>query len=70
MLPSMNDGPVVEPLLDYADLATVARVAERTVRKWVAAGIGPSPVRIGRTVRFRASDVNAWLAEAVQQESA
>lgn len=38
-------------------------VCVRTLERWEKQGIGPAPVRVGpRLVRYRAAEVEAWLA--------
>ncbi|MBU2074827.1 MAG: helix-turn-helix domain-containing protein [Actinobacteria bacterium] len=55
------------PLLSIRDLAVLLAVSENTVRKWVAcgpdAGLVPKMLRINGQIRFRASDVETFLAE-------
>lgn len=41
-------------------------VSEATLRRWRATGQGPAFLRVGRQVRYRASDVDAWLQNACQ----
>ena len=55
-----------------ARLVTVREYAERfgisedTVRRWARKGIGPRPIKIGpRAVRYRETDINAYLEERV-----
>jgi predicted DNA-binding transcriptional regulator AlpA len=50
-------------LLTGAEFAAMARVTLRAVRQWAAKGIGPKPLRpVGsRLVRYRRSEVEAWL---------
>ena len=59
--------PEPAPDLDCAltadDVARLFKVGRRTVYEWSASGALPS-VRIGRTVRFRRSDIEALLAPA------
>ena len=49
-------------LLAVADLARLLKVSTRTIWTWHSAGRLPSPVKVGRIVRWRAADVDAWLA--------
>lgn len=35
--------------------------AQRTLERWQQAGDGPQFVRVGRAVRYRQSDLDAWL---------
>jgi predicted DNA-binding transcriptional regulator AlpA len=57
-------------------LLTPAEVAERvrrpiaTVRFWRAAGTGPKSANIGGRVLYRASDVEAWIAEQIKADNA
>jgi excisionase family DNA binding protein len=47
---------LIKPLLSTEEVATILRVSRRTVRLWSARGL-LTPVRIGRQLRFRQSDV-------------
>lgn len=52
-----------EILLTKRQVAAIAQVHTRTVERLVARGALPAPVRVGTyAVRWRASDVRAWLA--------
>jgi excisionase family DNA binding protein len=64
--PTADDRPTpaqaVEPLLLSArDLAALLRLGLRTVRTMDAAGKLPAPVRVGGSVRWRVSEIHAWL---------
>lgn len=54
-------------LLTVAEVAGRLRVHRSTLVRWADAGVGPTPVRLGRpglkstTVRFDADDVERWL---------
>lgn len=50
-----------EPWWPKKKLAEYFDVSERTVERWTAAGV-PCLRGRGRTVRYRPSDVEAWLA--------
>lgn len=43
------------------ELAESLAVSISTVRRWRQAGEGPHFVRIGKSVRYRLSDVEEWL---------
>lgn len=47
--------------LSTADLAEEFGVSQSTVRYWRAKGTGPAGVRVGRQVRYAASDVEEWI---------
>ncbi|MBA3859105.1 MAG: DNA-binding protein [Cyanobacteria bacterium PR.023] len=46
-----------------AEVAEFLNCEEVTVRTWRRTGKGPRFIRVGRLVRYRWSDVEAWLAE-------
>ena len=48
-------------LLTVNDLARLLRVPRGTIYAWRTRGEGPKGLRIGRHVRFRLEDVEAWL---------
>lgn len=48
-------------LLTVEQLAARLQVPVGTVRKWRAQGTGPKGIRVGRFVRYRPADVDAWL---------
>lgn len=49
------------PLLSPQDIAHYLGVPVRTVYAWRHRGEGPPGFRVGKHVRYRASDVEAWL---------
>jgi excisionase family DNA binding protein len=49
-------------LLTVKQLAEILQVPEDTIYYWRSRGEGPRGFRVGRDVRFRESDVEAWLA--------
>ena len=48
-------------LLNVTDVANRLRLSTRQVWKLADSGHMPKPVRIGRSVRWRASDIDAWV---------
>lgn len=54
--PTMKD-----PLLSIEDLAAYLQVPIQTVYNWRTEGRGPRAIKIGKHVRFRQTDVEAWL---------
>ena len=50
-------------LLSAADLADELGVPLSTLYGWRYRGVGPASIRVGRLLRYRRSDVDAWLAE-------
>ncbi|MGW4525129.1 helix-turn-helix transcriptional regulator [Amycolatopsis sp. NPDC004378] len=54
-----------------AEVAKRFRTVEGTVRYWRTVGYGPTGVKVGRHVLYRAADVEAWeeqLTEAAEAE--
>lgn len=50
-----------EPLVTQAELAEYLGIPEATLEQWRSRGGGPDFVRAGRHVRYRLSEVNAWM---------
>lgn len=50
-----------EPLMTTKDLAEFLAISVRTIEHWRLHGDGPPAYRVGRHLRYRASDVEAWL---------
>ena len=53
--------PVVESLLTVPQVAKLVGLAPRTIWKLISAARAPEVVRLGRSVRLRASDVDLWI---------
>ena len=54
-------------LISTPELAAQLGLAEITLRKWRVYGSGPRFVRLGGSVRYRAEDIDAWLAQDLTQ---
>jgi excisionase family DNA binding protein len=50
-----------QALLSVEDLAAYLQVPVATVYQWNSVGTGPRRHRIGRHVRYRQADVEAWI---------
>jgi len=50
-------------------LADLLDVPVTTVYGWNYKGTGPNAVRIGRHVRYRREDIEAWMQEQVRVEA-
>ena len=50
-----------ESLGSPADVAEYLQLPEKTLAEWRSRGIGPQYMRVGRYVRYRWADVEAWL---------
>ena len=61
---------MTEPLLSNDQLAEMVNVPVGTVRKWRHEGTGPPALKVGRHVRYRLADVEAWLEERIDRRPA
>lgn len=52
-----------EPLMTAEELAEFLSVPIKTIYQWRSKRCGPTGIRVGRYVRFRRRDVDAWLDE-------
>jgi predicted DNA-binding transcriptional regulator AlpA len=50
------------PLIDEKQLCAELGISSVTSTKWRAKGAGPPFIKVGRLVRYRRADVEAWLA--------
>ena len=57
--PSMSDD---SQLIDEKRLCADLGISSVTATKWRARAEGPRFIKVGRLVRYRRSDVDAWLA--------
>jgi predicted DNA-binding transcriptional regulator AlpA len=48
-------------ILDPDDLSAYIKIPKRTLYQWRVRGLGPKGIKIGRHLRYRQSDVDAWL---------
>lgn len=51
-----------DSVLGLAETSLLIGVSPFTLRAWIAKGSGPPHLRIGRQIKFRHADVQAWLA--------
>ena len=52
-----------DPLWDIDQVATYLHVPKRTLYRWRTLGYGPRGKKVGRHLRYRASDVIAWFVD-------
>lgn len=58
-------------LITITELAALLKLSKRTVCNLMVDNTNPLPaLRLGRSVRFRKSDVDAWLARLAESEAA
>ena len=64
----MQNITLTDPLFDTTGLGEIVHASPRTVEAWRIRGTGPRVTRVGpRMVRYRLSDINAWLAGQTQR---
>lgn len=51
----------LDPLWTPAQLAEYLGVPVQTLYDWRWKGVGPTPLKVGRHLRYRESDIKAWL---------
>ncbi|WP_299436786.1 helix-turn-helix domain-containing protein [uncultured Rhodospira sp.] len=57
--PSPHELP--DPLMTQGQAAAYLSKTVRTLERWRRDGVGPRYLRVGRTIRYRRADVDAWL---------
>lgn len=63
-----DDGVQGTRAMNESELARQANISTAVLRKWRREGTGPRFIKLGRLVRYRVRDVEAWLEEhAVDQ---
>jgi predicted DNA-binding transcriptional regulator AlpA len=50
------------PLLTQRQAAELLCLSERTLERFRVSGVGPKFVHMGHSIRYRLSDVEAWIA--------
>lgn len=52
-------------LLTQLEAATLLHLSERTLERLRVSGAGPKFVRLGRSIRYRPTDIEAYIASRV-----
>lgn len=60
---------MIEQLLTPADVAEILQVPVKTLYQWRHRGVGPPALKIGRHLRYRPTDIGAFLAERAPPSS-
>jgi excisionase family DNA binding protein len=60
---SVNDNEALPEFLDEKSLCALLAISSVTATKWRAKAKGPPFIKVGRLVRYRRSDVEAWLCK-------
>jgi excisionase family DNA binding protein len=56
----------MDTLLDKKQVAELLRISVKTLDVWISKQKAPKPVRLGRLVRFRKSDVELYLLSLLE----
>jgi predicted DNA-binding transcriptional regulator AlpA len=56
-----TDNETLSHLMGEKEVAVITGMSIATVRRWRLLDQGPKYLKIGAAVRYRASDVSAWL---------
>jgi len=56
-----NDNQAAPEFFDEKSLCAFIGISSVTATKWRAKAKGPPFIKVGRLVRYRRSDVDAWL---------
>lgn len=56
-------------LMDSAELGQRLGKSTAALANWRYLGLGPRFVKVGKAVRYRASDVESWLDEQTRQQT-
>lgn len=59
-----------EPLMSLQDVAVYLDIPEQTLYRWRHHGEGPRASKVGRHLRYRRADVEAWLDEQADKPKA
>ncbi len=68
--PSSTPNPTLDPVLTLAQLATQLGVTVQTLYDLRCQGRGPRGFRVGRELRFRVSEIDAWIARMEADDAA
>jgi excisionase family DNA binding protein len=60
----------LDAVLSLSELAARLRVSVQTIYDLRSQGRGPRGFRVGRELRFRTSEIDAWLARMEQADAA
>lgn len=63
----MTANPDQDQLLTVDETAALLKISVEQLKEWRMRGEGPKILRLGhRTVRYRRSDIRAWMDEQAQ----
>lgn len=50
-----------DPLLTVEETSEYLKIPVKTLYQWKYKNVGPQPLRVGRYLRYRQSEVDAWV---------
>jgi len=67
---AINAQDLLTDYLTPPDAARALHVHPHTLKRWRWRNYGPSPVRVGQRLYYRASDIQGWLDSLGQPQAA
>lgn len=65
----MSTLTTTSPLYTPEEAAEYLKGNQRTLERWRSAGGGPRFVKMGRAVRYRLADLDAWLEQQTREHT-
>jgi excisionase family DNA binding protein len=56
------------PLMSVEDVSVYLGVPVQTLYAWRSRGRGPASLRVGRHLRYRRVDLDAWVEQAMKEQ--
>lgn len=56
----------IAPLMKPEEVSELLGIPKQTLYKWRHHNEGPKAIRIGKHLRYRTSDIDAWLTERAE----
>jgi excisionase family DNA binding protein len=61
---------MTEGLLDPEEVATLLKIPVKTLYAWRYTRTGPPALKVGKHLRYRASEIDEWLARCAGGDAA
>lgn len=58
---------IEDQLIDMAFITSLLQMTDKWIYKLIKDGFFPKPIKLGRSSRWRKSEVESWLQERVDQ---
>lgn len=58
----------MEELITKQQFADMLKISVKTIDLWIAKGYGPTPLKIGRMVRFKKADIMKFIEECLEEK--